>query len=100
MNTNKSNKKRFTWLSFLMRLIGPPFSFRLSQSDLKNPDLLKSLEAAKLEWKQAQIYFNNVTDPDLIDHAIFYMGATEKKYVYLLKQARENGISVDGNLLN
>lgn len=59
-------------------------------------DLLTSLEQARREWIHAKNYFNCVSDNDLIDHAIFYMGATEKKYIYLLKQARENGISIDG----
>ncbi|NLW55154.1 MAG: DUF2508 family protein [Firmicutes bacterium] len=30
-----------------------------------------------------------MTEPDLIDHAIYTLGAAEKRYVYLLKKARE-----------
>ncbi len=62
---------------------------------LKKPDIIENLEAAWRDWQYAKNYFNSVSDPDLIDHAIFNIGATEKKYVYLLKQARENGINVE-----
>ena len=60
------------------------------------PSLVDLLEQAQAEWRFAKLYFNSVTEPDLIDHAIFYMDATEKKYVYLLKKARSAGISVEG----
>lgn len=43
---------------------------------------------AKKEWICAQNYFQNVTDPDLIDHAIYLLEASEARYSYLLKQAR------------
>ncbi len=64
------------------------------QSEL--PDLL---EDARREWRYAKLYFNCVTDPDLIDHAVLYMGAAEKKYIYLLKQARETGLNIEPVIL-
>jgi hypothetical protein len=47
------------------------------------------IEEAKKDWQEARAYFNTVTEPDLIDHAIYTLGAAEKRYVYLLKKARE-----------
>ena len=47
------------------------------------------LRRAKKDWVSAQNYFENVTDPDLIDHAIYKLEAAEAKYTYLLKRARE-----------
>ena len=61
----------------------------------KLPELLETLENARREWHFAKVYFNSVSDPDLVDHAIFYLGATEKKYIYLLKQAREHGVNTE-----
>lgn len=49
---------------------------------------------AKLEWNQARQYFESVSDPDLVDHAIAVMHAAEKKYMYLVKLARDEGISL------
>lgn len=40
-------------------------------------------------WQAAQNYFDNVADPDLIDFAIYDMEAAKKRYVYMLKKARE-----------
>jgi hypothetical protein len=50
------------------------------------------VEAARQEWKSAREYFNIVTDPDLIDHAIYALEAAEKRYVYLLKKIREEQV--------
>lgn len=71
------------------------FRWNESESDCDEARLIDVLAEAQSEWKHAKIYFNNVTDPDLIDHAIFYMGAAEKKYIYLLKRARETGLYIE-----
>ena len=44
---------------------------------------------AYADWQAAANYFDNVADPDLVDFAIFDMEAARKKYVYMLKKARE-----------
>ncbi|MCK4258806.1 MAG: YaaL family protein [Halanaerobiales bacterium] len=56
-------------------------------------NLLNEITDAKNEWVQAQTYFQNVIDPDLIDHAIYLLEAAEAKYSYLLKQARDSSSS-------
>lgn len=59
--------------------------------------LLKvEITKAKKDWVCAQNYFQNVTDPDLIDHAIYLLEAAEARYTYLLKQAR--GISLGNSI--
>lgn len=52
------------------------------------PDIFTQIEQAKLEWKQAANYFDNVSDPELVDYAILLREAAERKYMYLLKQAK------------
>lgn len=44
---------------------------------------------AHRDWLEAQALFNEVKEPDLIDHAIYAMEATERKYMFLLKQAKK-----------
>lgn len=61
---------------------------------LEERNLIVLLEQAQKEWNHAKVYFNNVTEPDLIDYAVFYMGAAEKKYIYLLKRVRDAGVSI------
>lgn len=56
------------------------------------PPLPVVVEEARQEWLNAQCYYNTVSDEDLIDHAVYLMQAAEKKYMYLLKQARHAGV--------
>lgn len=46
------------------------------------------VEGARQELQTAQSLFNHVIEKDLIDYAIFKMNAAERRYVYLLKEAR------------
>ena len=45
------------------------------------------VEQARLEWLAAQNEFDAVTEPELVDHAIFAVQAAERRYVYLLRLA-------------
>jgi len=53
------------------------------------PDMKEYLSKARLEWKEAQCYFNNVSEPELVDHAAFLLRAAESKYMYLLRKYKE-----------
>jgi hypothetical protein len=57
------------------------------------PALSDAVEQARREWLAAQRYYNSVSDSDLVDHAVYLMQAAEKKYMYLLKKARSEGIT-------
>lgn len=52
------------------------------------------IEKAREEMQIAERYFETVSDPDLVDHAIFQLEAARKKYIYLLKCAQSQGISL------
>lgn len=63
-------------------------------SELKGPaHVLQAIEEARREWVTARMYFDSVTDPDLVDHAIYSIEAAERKYMYLLRQAKAHGFS-------
>ncbi len=57
------------------------------------PALADVVEQARREWLAAQHYYNSVSDSDLVDHAVYLMQAAEKKYIYLLKRARSEGVT-------
>lgn len=40
-------------------------------------------------WKAALEFYENVKDPDLIDFAIYDMEAARRKYIFLLKQSKQ-----------
>jgi len=44
---------------------------------------------ARDEWLAAFQYFQEVSDPELVDYAIRNLDAAEKRYNYLLRQVRE-----------
>lgn len=51
--------------------------------------LCEEIEAARAEWAIAQQHVDYVSDPELIDHAIYYLEAAERKYGYLLREAKK-----------
>ncbi len=90
MNLNFTANMTAAWRSMqgvLDRMIDKP----LESKSL--PGLPDVVEQARQEWLAAQSYYNSVTDSDLIDHAVYLMQAAEKKYIYLLKQARQKGVT-------
>lgn len=50
----------------------------------------EAAEKARQEWIAAKSYFNAVTEEGLVDYAIHLMEAAERKYMYLLKMAKED----------
>ncbi len=57
---------------------------------------LNDLREAYLDLKSAESLFENVKDPDLIDYSIFRLEAAKSKYSYLIKKAKEKGITYKG----
>jgi len=49
----------------------------------------KLVEQARREWQIARQRFEEMSDPDLIDSAIYAINSAERRYVYLLRKARE-----------
>ena len=61
----------------------------------ENQEFVEIIKKAYVEWKSAEKTFQNVSDPDLIDYAIYNIEATKARYIYLLKQAKELGIKTN-----
>lgn len=76
-------KIRESWQDFLLEN---------SLKEVKENDdlsLEEYLNVAQKEWKEALDYFDNVTEPELVDHASFLLRAAESKYIYLLRKYKE-----------
>ena len=58
-------------------------------------ELLNNVDQAKNDWHAALNYFQNVCDPELVDHAIYKVEETKRKYMYLLRQAKKEGVVQD-----
>ncbi|MHB8928741.1 MAG: YaaL family protein [Bacillota bacterium] len=57
------------------------------------PTFGDTVEHARRDWLAAKSYFEAVTDPDLVDHAIYVLEAAERKYMYLIKRAKVEGLT-------
>jgi len=64
----------------------------VSNYDEEYFDILQAVNRAHAEWINAQNYFNSVSEPELVDYAIYNMEAAKRKYMYMLKQAKLRGI--------
>lgn len=51
-------------------------------------NLLKEIEMAKSEWEYSLKRFNDVSDPDVVDYIVYYIIASERRYMYLLNKYR------------
>lgn len=54
----------------------------------------EAVQLAKQEWLSAIEYFHEVSEPDLVDYAIYSLHAAERKYMYLLAKARKEYTSL------
>lgn len=86
------NKLERVWHDFTRRLAREPIAGRERPAVADYPELVAR---ARDEWQAARALFEYVSDPDLVDHAIALITATEKKYTYLLRQAKMDGASCD-----
>jgi len=75
--------------SLSARLLPPEVEFGLPTG--RPPTPRESIAKARDEWLAAKNYFEIVSDPDLVDHAIYLLEAAERKYMYLLKRAKTLG---------
>ncbi|MGE5675778.1 MAG: DUF2508 family protein [Mycobacterium leprae] len=60
-----------------------------TQDELVEQDLVEQVNAAHREWEAAQSYFEMVSEPELVDHAIYNLEAARRKYIYLFNQLRQ-----------
>lgn len=65
------------------------------KTDDYHKEICNAISIAHQEWIDAQCFFDNVNDNDLIDYAIHKIDAAKSKYMYLMKLAKDSGIRVD-----
>lgn len=54
--------------------------------------LINEINRAKLEVETAEHFFQIVSDPELVDVAIYELEAKKSRYRYLIKVAKDKGI--------
>lgn len=91
MSTNlisRKSKKQKTLLGQLTSLNALIMAKKVVQDD----EFILAVAKARQDLQDAENFFDNVTDLELIDHAIYKIQAARSKYIYLIRQAKEKGI--------
>ncbi|HBT47622.1 MAG TPA: hypothetical protein DEA73_07060 [Peptococcaceae bacterium] len=70
-----------------------PASFKDLPADVEV--LVVALKEAQREWADAQNFFSQVTEPDLVDEAIYRLQAAERKFMYLYKEVQQKWMGGD-----
>ncbi len=70
------------------------FSGAKEKAPDKTEEYVAAVNQAWKQWQLAKEYFNNVSDPELVDHAIYRLEAAQLHYTYLLKKAKEHQIRI------
>ncbi|MFZ5973892.1 MAG: DUF2508 family protein [Bacillota bacterium] len=52
-------------------------------------DEIAEINDALMEWKAAVDYFQQVTDPELVDYAIYTINAAKCRYQYLVRCSKD-----------
>lgn len=60
----------------------------LSNRQPQEESMHQRVRQALRTWQDAQRYFEAVSDPDLVDVAIYDMEAARRRYIYMLKCIR------------
>lgn len=58
------------------------------KADAQEEMLLREIQRTKMALETAYSNFENCLDPDLIDSYIYEVNAVQKRYKFLLKQAK------------
>lgn len=74
------------------------FSFRSGKltspsEQERKEELVEQIDKAREEWDLARCQLDQMSEPELIDYAVYRLQAAEKRYMYLLKKAEKKGIS-------
>ena len=60
--------------------------------ELEKESIIREINKAKTDVKTAENFFQFVSDPELVDVAIYNLEAKKSRYRYLIKIAKEKGI--------
>lgn len=60
--------------------------------ELEKESIIREINKAKTDVRTAENFFQFVSDPELVDVAIYELEAKKSRYRYLIKLAKEKGI--------
>lgn len=86
--------------SLFFRLLKPSTPIKkvktISEEDsLEAFELLENLKSARYEWINANMNFEYVNEKEMVDYYTYRIKASEVRYEYLIRKAKEMGIRVE-----
>lgn len=68
---------------------------RYENDDKVSREIIEDIQATIMEMEIAQAMFNSVSDPKLVEAAIYREEAAKRKFEYLISMAKEKQINND-----
>jgi hypothetical protein len=87
-------------LSFIKKDLGKREKTELDKLNELKTQMIENLRQAHEEWQDNEKFFQSVSDPDLVDYAIYETEASKLKYIYLLKKIKEWDKDISEELRN
>lgn len=53
-------------------------------------EIIEDIKLAKAKWLEKENLFQETTEPELVDFAIYELEASKIKYMYLLRKLKKN----------
>ena len=69
-----------------------PYAKKKIEKELEKENIIKEIKKAQTDVAVAEKFFQFVSDPELVDVAIYNLEAKKSRYRYLIKIAKEKGI--------
>ena len=84
-------------ITYTLKIYKDAVMYNLKSTPKEKDDqkIINSIHHAIEEWYTAQQFFENVSEPELVDYAVYNLEASRKKYIYLLKKAKDMGVKAD-----
>ena len=60
---------------------------------LEDKQIIDAIEMAKIEWENADKFFQLAKEPEMVDYAIYLQNAASVRYMHLLRMAKNKKIS-------
>jgi Protein of unknown function (DUF2508) len=84
-------------LTYQLQIAATQSKHSEAETTIKDPyKVLKDIIKSRQELSIAYAQFDMVSDPLLVDHIVFRIGAAERRLSYLLRTAKETGLSFEG----
>lgn len=62
---------------------------KFKNTDDERREIIEDIKIAKEKWLEKEKFFQEVTEPELIDFAIYELEASKIRYMYLLKKLKK-----------